>query len=273
MTKLKKMNASGIDYLDYAWNPVTGCLHGCEYCWARKMAKRFYVKSYTTRYEKREHVDFKPTFHLDRLDWPKNTKKPGRVGVVFMGDLFGDWVPDEWIEQVFKACEAAPWHTLFFLSKAGDYFGRALAQSKPMGGSPQPNQWFGASVTGNDGIITVGGKKRDAAKWRVSDLSFMNSAKANTYLSVEPFLAPLIVDLSDLKWLIVGAQTQPLKLPRAAWVLDIRKQCKDLGIPLFEKKNLAKLDLPGGLIQEYPEGMNDNSRMDDQRQKIQAVLT
>jgi protein gp37 len=244
MTKPKKMNASGIDYLDYAWNPVTGCLHGCEYCWARKMAKRFYVKSYTTRYEKREHVDFKPTFHPDRLDWPKNTKKPGRVGVVFMGDLFGDWVPDEWIEQVFKACEAAPWHTYLFLTKNPKrylHIDNAIFNK-------YSNWRFGLSATG-EGVVE----------------SVVNSYLASpptplNFTSLEPFN-----EWSEFHqvhpatgWLIVGAQTQPLKLPEKEWVLDIRKQCKDLGIPLFEKKNLAKLDLPGGLIQEYPEGMNDN---------------
>ena len=90
-----------IDWAKWSWNPVTGCEHGCKYCYARDIANRFYKNK------------FKPTFHKYRLAAPKNTtipktldKDPGRnkVFVCSMADLFGDWVPQGWIDNVLDVC-------------------------------------------------------------------------------------------------------------------------------------------------------------------------
>ena len=136
-----------IDWCDSTWNPVSGCLHGCEYCYARKIAERFGGASETHNneccyecqwetegtgeiHELDEPIydydhgrnapypfDFDPTFHRYRLDEPQKWKKPRNIFVCSMADLFGDWVPDEWIREVFQACEAAPQHRYLFLSK------------------------------------------------------------------------------------------------------------------------------------------------------------
>ena len=130
------MTKTKIEWCDYTFNPVTGCLHNCEYCYAMKIAKRFGgVDEHISR-EIPQHMvyifnnkptlkgkaapypfGFIPTFHRYRLDEPQRVKKPQNVFVCSMADLFGDWVPDEWVQQVFEACEKAPWHRYLFLTK------------------------------------------------------------------------------------------------------------------------------------------------------------
>ena len=80
-----------IEWARYTWNPVTGCLHDCNYCYARDIANRFY-----------KH--FKPEFHEHRLEAPQNTKRrkdlPDKVFVCSMADLFGEWVKKSWIQEI-----------------------------------------------------------------------------------------------------------------------------------------------------------------------------
>ena len=109
------MKKTKIEWCDSTWNPVTGCLHGCEYCYARRITERFGNKLpdfsvYPKMYENCHMVDskftdnpyphgFEPTFHAYRLDEPARLTKPRNIFVCSMADLFGEWVPDEWIGQ------------------------------------------------------------------------------------------------------------------------------------------------------------------------------
>ena len=81
-----KMNKTDIEWTDFTWNPVTGCLHGCPYCYARGTARRFYPPG----------IGFSPHFWSERLSKPGRRKKPAKIFVSSMGDLFGDWVPRNW---------------------------------------------------------------------------------------------------------------------------------------------------------------------------------
>lgn len=228
----KKLNESKIDYLDYVFNAVTGCKHGCPRCWAAAKFHRF-------------KKDFTPQFHPERLEWPANTEKPGIVGVVFEGDLFGKWVPTSWIEQVFEACEAAPQHLYLFLTKNPARYDRVDSDKI------KRFSCFGFSAI-------------DLLDYRDKCMSYNPiKNKHNTFVSYEPLKGRAIFG-AFTEWIIVGAQTQPLKLPELEWVLDLRKQAKELNIPIFEKNNLKNLNLPGGLIQElhpkiqkFREGINE----------------
>ena len=142
------MKKTKIDWADATWNPVTGCLHGCPYCYARGIANRFGLpyapklgdpgmegaKKYdsvegmdtmlelTKPYEKNGRkqpypMAFLPTFHRYRLDEPKRWTKPRTIFVCSMADLFGDWAPGKWIRDVFDACAEAPQHRYLFLTK------------------------------------------------------------------------------------------------------------------------------------------------------------
>lgn len=133
------MEKTKIDWADSTWNPVTGCLHGCEYCYARNQTHRFGAGWETAsgnypvldepmygqrigkdgKIETRKEVypyNFTPTFHRYRLK-DYIGKKGRNIFVCSMADLFGEWVSDEWIKEVFAACEKAPQHNYLFLTK------------------------------------------------------------------------------------------------------------------------------------------------------------
>lgn len=124
------MNKTKIDWATMSWNPVTGCRHGCPYCYARRTATRFNAgledpaplagglhvlpeKIKATPYP----YGFEPTLHRYRLGQPQNTKEPQTVFVCSMADLFGRWVPTSWIVEVLDACRKAPQHRYLFLTK------------------------------------------------------------------------------------------------------------------------------------------------------------
>jgi len=139
-----------IEWCSHTWNPVTGCRHGCKYCYAQRIVSRFepkidewpdeaittapsadggpelYVVERPTRLKTKEGgyrrptpypKGFAPTLHAYTLTYPEQRKAPSNIFVCSMSDLFGAWVPDEWIERIFDACKRAPQHTYLFLTK------------------------------------------------------------------------------------------------------------------------------------------------------------
>lgn len=116
------MSTTGIDYLDATWNPTHGCLPGLacwERCWARTMARRLQAAKVSGY----EH-GFAPTFDVRRLAEPLHWKRPRRVGVSFMGDLFADGITDEQIAAVFGVMAACPQHTFCILTKRAERMAR-----------------------------------------------------------------------------------------------------------------------------------------------------
>lgn len=253
------MNKSKIEWCDFTWNPVTGCRHGCSYCYAAKQANRFCGNILINKasgqlkeenglwvLEKpfRNEVDkvtpfpvkFEPVLHEYRLPMPAQKKKPAVIFVVSMGDLFGEWVPDAWIERVFEAAKAAPWHTYLFLTKNPvRYMQLAGAGMLP----EDKNFWYGSTATTPD----------DPFWW---------SDYHNTFVSIEPLLKPLVASeeesIKKVGWIIVGAETGQQKnktVPQPEWVQDILDETRKAGIPIFMKDNL-KSYWNGELIQEFP---------------------
>lgn len=226
------MNKTKIDWADMTWNPVTGCNHGCEYCYARKIAERFRgTRSFPN--------GFTPMIHMERLNEPSEMKKPQNIFVCSMADLFGSWVPEYWIEQVFKACEKAPQHNYLFLTKRPiRYIDGDIPESK--------NMWFGSSLT----------KEKDDF---ASNRSKLNPDR-NFFLSIEPILEDVLTDLvaihcfERVQWVIVGAETGNRKdkvIPKKEWIDKIVYHCKKNDIPLFMKESIK--DLMGSeFVQELP---------------------
>lgn len=169
------MKKTKIEWCDATWNPVTGCFHDCPYCYAGKIAKRFGERnadntdsagtwlpkgklihvleepvrpSYPAcRMTKPYPFGFSPTFHRYRLLQPRGQKKPQRIFVCSMADLFGAWVPDEWIEEVFTACEMAPWHKYLFLTKNPARYLQLFHDGKI---PARHNMWYGTTITNPD---------------------------------------------------------------------------------------------------------------------------
>lgn len=253
---MNKQGKGKIEYLDYTWNPITGCLHNCPYCYAEKITKRFgsnYINDgalhylgepmYKTTRDDGMMIDpypfgFAPTFHRYRLDEPQKVKKPSVIGVVYMGDLFGDWVPDEWTEEVFAACEAAPWHTYVFLTKNPEKTTKSIGKwitKKDTWGWINDNWWFGTTVTCQEDIERIGELHIDT----------------NCFVSFEPLLGPVKLKYR-IEWAIIGSQTGPgAKSPADKWVQSVIDQCRAAGVPVFVKSPLYKR-FP---TQEWPEGM------------------
>lgn len=247
-----------IDWADASWNPVTGCKHGCEYCYARGIARRFGSKIngdmgtalavLEKPYVSMDGVtnpypyEFLPTFHRYRLDIPATWKKPRNIFVCSMADLFGDWVPDEWIAEVFNACADAPQHRYLFLTKNPErYKDICLKDALPYG----PGFWYGTTTTRpTDGAFIVEQEKKFY----------------HTFLSIEPIqerfgqyaLNRNSIMLTD--WVIIGAETGNRKdkvIPEKGWIDEIAEVCKKYGKPIFMKESLRGI-MGADFVQEFP---------------------
>jgi len=253
------MNKTKIDWCDMSWNPVTGCLHGCPYCYARKIATRFSNWGFGTDgrkisellheldkpYDKQGKTEpylfkFEPTFHRYRLDEPKAKTKLRNIFVCSMADLFGAWVPDEWIQEVFKACEAAPQHNYMFLTKNPQrYCKLANAEKLP----ELDNFWYGSTIT------------------KPGECMFAGSIHWNTFLSIEPLLEPLDVGIGSFggaKWIIIGAETgnraEKVK-PERTWIKNIVEAARLTQAAVFMKDSLIQIVGDGNMLREIPEAL------------------
>lgn len=259
-----------IDWCDSTWNPVSGCLHGCKYCYARRIAERFGVvcQEWNTEaghewdvYEgtKENHVldepmirewkngkvtkapfpfCFDPTFHRYRLNDPQKWKNPKTIFVCSMADLFGEWVPDEWIRQVFDACDAAPQHRYIFLTKNPKRLHK-MASSSIMRLPERENWWFGSSLD-----------NKYACKF---DCGY----RWNSFASIEPLTEYMDVDhdsFDGIQWIIVGAETGNRKnkiIPEKLWVDNIVGAARITGAAVFMKESLRGL-MGDQFVQELP---------------------
>jgi protein gp37 len=221
-----------VDWASWTWNPVTGCEHGCRFCYAREIAHSQRMADYYPN-------KFEPTYHAYRLAAPASMPKPapnagrdGRVFVCSMADLFGKWVPEHWIRSVFESCLQAPeWEYLFLTKWPARYSRMPLL----------PKAWYGSSVIQQSDVPRVEKAMQafetDCIKW----------------ISLEPMLEP--IRFSDLSWcdlVVIGSQTstnQPDGFvaefsPKFDWIVDVVNQCREAGIPYYLKANLG-LDRPG----------------------------
>jgi protein gp37 len=228
------MNRTSIDWAQYSWNPVTGCQHGCDYCYAKRIAERFNGPG-----------GFAPALHEERLPEPGRIKKPSRIFVCSMADLFGDWVPQEWINQVMNAAWAAPQHQYLFLTKNPKRYHDLLQ------GNIAPNWWLGQTVT----------TKSDALDEMVSGLHY---ASWHTWLSAEPLLEDVAdyIPYGRIDWLVIGAMTGPgskNRQPDFKWTHDLTSLAVAHGVPVFHKRSMLPYFGTGGLVQEYPRAMTQEA--------------
>ena len=223
------MSKSKIEWTDRVWNPVTGCTKvspGCANCYAERMAKRLRGRC---GYPKDN--PFEITEHPQRINDPLKWKKPSRIFVCSMGDLFHESVSMHMITEVFNQVIGNPQHTFIFLTKRPERvygFSRGL-----MGFTWSRNFMIGVSI-----------ENQQTADERIPIL--LQIPAAVRFVSCEPLLGP--VDLNKwfnspfeggrgMSWVICGGESGPGARPmHPDWARSLRDQCQAAGVPFFFKQ-------------------------------------
>lgn len=263
----------------WTWNPITGCLgpngtpdnpQRCPYCYAYRLARGRLKKLYLSNLgdvsadpnQDFENVipggdpndPFTPRDWSDRHIQPYVLKKPSKIFVCSMAELFSDFIPDDWINNVLDICWELPEHTFQILTKNP----RKAAQFD----FPN-NVWLGVTVT-------------SPLEWfRVCSLLCSN-AKLK-FISFEPLLEdafdpPELATFSGfpyIDWVIIGAQTQPYRCPKPEWVFRIIDRARKQGIPVFLKDNLHWPER----IQEFPSKLTLRRKVGTNSQTSPRILS
>jgi protein gp37 len=210
-----------IEWAWWSWNPVVGCKHGCPYCYARGIAQRFYG-------------NFEPQFLPERLEMPFNTKPPtlsenasqvDKIGstnvfVCSMADLFGEWVPQEWIDAVLDAVRRSPQWNYIFLTKNP---ARLATIEWPV------NAWVGTTVDTQARVLPA--------------LEAMSNVSAEVrFISCEPLAEHVVFpDFQAIDWLIIGGYGESTpgnpEQPLAEWVKELEYEAVKAGIGVYGKTN------------------------------------
>jgi protein gp37 len=270
-----------IEWTDASWNPVTGCTKvsaGCTNCYAERMAKRLAGRAGYPSFDPRANGPvgdpFAVTLRPDRLNEPLRWRKPRRVFVCSMSDLFHKDVPDEFIDRVFAVMADCPRHTFQVLTKRpermvaylshtrgdGNVLARVLLAAREMPkqkgwvapGSfdwPLPNVWLGTSI-----------ENQATAGERIPHL--LRCPAAVRFVSYEPAIAPVSFrwmrawegssrgsalnpagstneydGLRKLDWIIAGGESGPHARPCSIeWIRSVVEQCRAAGVPVFVKQ-------------------------------------
>lgn len=236
---------SKIEWTDETWNPVTGCIKispGCDHCYAERLAMRLKAMG-----QQNYRNGFAVTIHPHMLELPLRWKKPRRVFVNSMSDLFHADIPEQFVLQIFDVMRAAKQHTFQILTKRSkrllcfDRYYRAIYGAWP------ENVWMGVSVENQD------------CTRRIDDLRDIGAAVR--FLSMEPLIESIPnLDLRGIDWVIVGGESGPgAREIRKSWVVEILDQCRAANVPFFFKqwggnKKLTGRTLDGRTFDEMPKG-------------------
>jgi protein gp37 len=260
-------NASNIEWTDVTWNPSTGCSKassGCKFCYAEILAARLKAMG-SDRYKN----GFEFTIHWDKIEEPLSWKKPRKVFVNSMSDLFHEDTTMEFIRQVFTVMMKTPKHQYQILTKRPAKMAEMLKELQAEDiYEPSAHIWLGTSV-------------EDARVWkRVEELREVPAI--NRFLSCEPLIGPLPedMDFSGISWVIAGGESGnhlwkeasrtrralvdvqrgvwTARPERMCWIRAIRDACEDQEVAFFFKQwggvtpKAAGRDLDGRTWDEYP---------------------
>jgi len=237
-------DGSAIEWTDATWNPVRGCVKispGCKHC---------YAETFAERWRGLPNHPYGQGFDLrlvpEKLEEPLGWRRPRRIFVNSMSDLFQEGVPGPFVERVFETMTSASWHTYQVLTKRGERM-RDIVSALPERLVRLPQVWLGVSV-----------EDRKYGLPRIEQLR--DTPAAVRFLSIEPLLEDIgAVDLRGIHWVIVGGESGPRARPmEKAWVLSIKRQCREQKVPFFFKqwggvqKSKAGRLLDGRTYDEFP---------------------
>ena len=251
------MGKTAIQWTDETWNPITGCSkvsQGCKHCYAERLFPRVY----------RERKFTSIQCHEDRLMQPLHWRKPRRVFVNSMGDLFHEDVPVQFIMRVFAVMAQCPQHQFQILTKRpgrmqailrGKYFPGKFWDAAMVAGDlsspptgivyPLSNVWLGTSV-----------EDQQTADERIPWL--LETPATLRFVSYEPALGPVDFEAffctydhngesngprcnpdgsPALGWVIVGGESGPYARPmHPDWARSVQQECYEAGVPFFFKQ-------------------------------------
>jgi protein gp37 len=233
---------SGIEWTDATWNAVTGCTEvspGCDHCYARTLAHG----KLNDVYGKRLPVVDTPENRADTFavrTWPERVNQPSRwrtarmIFVNSMSDFFHADIPEHFSYAMLKEMLEVDRHTYQVLTKRP---GRALRfyrhNARHLPNGFPPHIWIGASVENQDNAFRVDQLRQVPAAVR--------------FLSCEPLLGPLTLDLTGIHWLIAGGESGPGHRPmQADWVRSLRDQCQEQGVAFHFKQWGGRTPKAGG---------------------------
>lgn len=278
------MTRSKIEWCDHTWNPITGCRYGCEYCYASAMADRLGGDVRLNKMAKADYslcdandsgdklyvldkpmlnetgkilvypFGYEPTFHRYRLDKPTKLKMGNNVFVGATADMFGNWVPDSWLDEVFKVCAENPIHNYLFLTKNPE---RYIQYKIP---TEQENLWYGTTITGEADVDRIASLIIDA----------------NTYVSMEPLRRQIPKDEMEAicritDWIIIGAETGKKRnkvVPELEWIEQIVLAADAEGVPVFMRDSLIPIVGEKNMRRDLPEQLQHSEVSSKLKRKL-----
>ena len=292
------MNRSKIEWCDHTWNPITGCRHDCQYCYARRMTSRFAGDVRLNLMAKKDYslepaadggkdlyvmdtpminetgnplvypFGFEPTLHKYRMDIPGKLKMGNNIFVGAMSDIFGNWVPDEWIKQILNTCKKYPIHNYMFLTKNPERY----LELYEKGILPNSNNMFyGATVTQSIQL--------QRATKTFTDLP----VEFQTFFSIEPIFENVALNeiwkeaILQTDWIIIGAQTGREKdkvVPKAEWIKEIVVSADAAhGVPVFMKDSLISIVGEENMRRDFPKQLQHSEISPKMKKKLFDVCS
>lgn len=250
------MGRSKIEYCDNTWNPITGCMHNCFHCPEKRFTRNF---SGNVRLNKRQESQyysdgqmyvldkefigergklsypfaFEPTVHLYRMG-----RIPFKIGcrllVGSMGEMFGKWVKESWLKEVFETCESLTQHVYMFRTEFFKRYDELLSAGILPEGE---NMWYGIRTEKNNEVLEV-------------------CRQRNTFLIVEDMQEQIRIS-ENIGWLVLGAHGRKQKKDymNPAWVSQIINDCDNFNIPVFMTSELLTVVGKNGMRRDFPEKM------------------
>ncbi len=224
------MAETQIEWTDSTWNPVAGCsivTAGCTNCYAMEMARRLEamgVEKYiglTRKTGRRTVWNGIVREDMDALTIPHRWRKPRKIFVNSMSDLFHEQVSDAFIIEVWRVMRETPHHNYQILTKRPERMAELVATKI---GEVMPNVWLGTSIEDARVIGRIEHLRRVPAAIR--------------FISFEPLIGPVgAVDLRDIHWAIIGGESGKSARPiREEWIDEIYAQCLSTGTAFFFKQ-------------------------------------
>lgn len=269
------MHRSVIPWCDDTWNPITGCNNQCRYCYAYKASRRFTgdirQNLMSSEYRKNEELyildnpfpseiggrlnypfGYKPTYHRYRLNYPDERKHGCKILIGSMAETFGDWIPEQWLTEIFESCKRNERHNYLFLTKNPDRY----EELHDKGLLPlADNFWYGTTLTDDNSYLPKLPKN------------------AKTFICIEPILSDISIFNTEsclADWIIIGAETgtgNNKVIPKKEWVEKIIEYAMKLNIPIFLKDSLKPI-MGANMKKEFPKELLERKMSSKESAKL-----